>query len=152
MKLLLISILVAVGLAVNANAQNPTSFERSSLVIETESGRHKFDIELAVTPDQLSFGLMFRHRLGRDAGMLFDYGTPQKVAMWMRNTYIPLDMLFIDRTGKVVTIAERAVPRSLQEIPSRVPVRGVLELNGGTVSRLKVKIGDIVRHPIFTSK
>ena len=131
------------------SAQTPTVFERSTLTIQTERGSHKFDVELATTPDQLSVGLMYRRSLAVDAGMLFDYGRPQKVAMWMKNTLIPLDMVFIDASGTVAHISERAVPKSLRTISSKVPVRAVLELNGGTVARLKIKIGDRIRHAIF---
>ena len=130
-------------------AQTPTTFERSTLTIQTERGSHKFDVELASTPDQLSFGLMYRRSLAVDAGMLFDYSRPKKVAMWMKNTLIPLDMVFIDAVGKVVHISERTVPKSLRTISSHVPVRAVLELNGGTVARLKIKNGDRIRHDIF---
>ena len=130
-------------------AQTSTAFERSTLTIQTERGSHKFDVELATTPDQLSFGLMYRRSLAVDAGMLFDYSRPQIVAMWMKNTLIPLDMVFIDAVGKVAHISERTVPQSLRTISSRVPVRAVLELNGGTVTRLKIKKGDRIRHAIF---
>jgi len=130
-------------------AQTSTAFERSTLTIQTERGSHKFDVELATTPDQLSFGLMYRRSLAVDAGMLFDYSRPQIVAMWMKNTLIPLDMVFIDAVGKVVHISERTVPQSLRTISSQVPVRAVLELNGGTVARLKIKNGDRIRHDIF---
>lgn len=133
----------------SATAQKPVGFDRSTLSIETTMGRHDFKVELARTPDQLAFGLMFRAKLAPDAGMLFDYGKPQLVAMWMKNTLIPLDMLFIDGSGQIVTIAERTVPHSLKSISSKAPVRAVLEVNGGTVSRLKIKRGDIVLHPIF---
>jgi len=129
--------------------QMSTAFERSTLTIRTESGSHKFDVELAVTPEELSFGLMHRRSLAANAGMLFDYSRPQKVAMWMKNTLIPLDMVFIDATGTVAHISERAVPQSLRTISSRVLVRAVLELNGGTVARLKIKIGDRIQHTIF---
>jgi hypothetical protein len=81
--------------------------------------------------------------------MLFDFKTDRPVAMWMRNTRIPLDMLFIARDGRVANIAERAVPFSEQTIPSAGPVRAVLELAGGTASRLGIKPGDRVVHPMF---
>ena len=132
-----------------ANAQKSVSFERTEIFIETKSGQHRFAVEFAHTPEQLSFGLMFRRALPRDAGMLFNYARPQKVAMWMKNTLIPLDMLFIDTSGRIVHIRQRAVPGSLEAISSKVPVRGVLELNGGTVSRLGITLGDKVRHKIF---
>jgi uncharacterized membrane protein (UPF0127 family) len=81
--------------------------------------------------------------------MLFDYGTAQPVSFWMRNTLIPLDMIFILPSGRIAAVHERAVPLSEQAIPSPVPVRAVLEVNGGTSARLGVKPGDLVVHPIF---
>ena len=125
------------------------AFERSTLIIFTESGSHKFDVELAVTPEQLSLGLMYRRSLAANAGMLFNYSRSQKVTMWMKNTLIPLDMVFIDATGTVAHISERAVPQSVKMISSGVLVIAVLELNGGTVARLKIKIGDRIQHAIF---
>ncbi len=138
--------------AVAAAAQTPTevTFERSALVIVGEAERHAFDVELALTPDQRSRGLMFRRAMQPNAGMLFDFGKrEQRVSMWMKNTILPLDMLFIDAQGRIESIAERTVPQSLVAISSRGLVRGVLELNGGTVSRLGIKPGDRVEHPIF---
>jgi uncharacterized membrane protein (UPF0127 family) len=92
---------------------------------------------------------MYRRRMARDAGMLFLYKRSAPVQMWMKNTLIPLDMIFIAADGRIVTITERAVPRSLETISSGVPVIAVLELNGGTVSRLKIAVGDRIFHPAF---
>jgi uncharacterized membrane protein (UPF0127 family) len=92
---------------------------------------------------------MFRRSLDADAGMLFDYGTTQSVSFWMKNTLIPLDMVFIYANGRVAGVHQRAVPHSEQPIPSPAPVRAVLELNGGTAARLDIKPGDLVVHPIF---
>ena len=147
--ILMVLVVLSFGCSTLANAQKGVSFKRSEIVIETKSGQHRFAVELADTPEQLSFGLMFRRALPQDAGMLFNYARPQKVAMWMKNTLIPLDMLFIDTSGYIVHIRQRAVPGSLEAISSKVPVRGVLELNGGTVSRLGITRGDKVRHEIF---
>lgn len=138
--------------ATAAAAQSPTevTFERSALVIVGEAERHSFDVELALTPEQRSRGLMFRRAMAPNAGMLFDFGKrTQRVSMWMKNTILPLDMLFLDAGGRIESIAERTVPQSLVAISSRGLVRGVLELNGGTVSRLGIKPGDRVEHPIF---
>lgn len=92
---------------------------------------------------------MYRRRLGRDAGMLFIYRPPEQVAMWMKNTLIPLDMLFIAADGRIVKIVQRTVPRSLESIPAGQPVSAVLELNGGTSARLKLAVGDRILHPAF---
>ncbi|RMD64741.1 MAG: DUF192 domain-containing protein [Alphaproteobacteria bacterium] len=126
------------------------TFEREALIIETAQGvRHAFTVEVAVTPEQKAQGLMFRRTLAPDAGMLFLYRIEWPVAMWMKNTYIPLDMLFIGRDGRIRDIAERTVPGSLQAIAPDAPVLAVLELNGGTVERLGIKVGDRVIHPAF---
>ena len=115
----------------------------------TAKGRHRFKLEMALTEKQQQRGLMFRRSLAPDAGMLFDYGSPQIITMWMRNTLIPLDMIFIGADGRIINIAERAVPGSLTAIASAGAARAVLEVNGGTASRLGIKPGDRVRHAIF---
>jgi uncharacterized membrane protein (UPF0127 family) len=126
------------------------TFEQDQLAIETAEGiRHDFSVELAITPQQQQQGLMFRRDMASDAGMLFVYRPVRRVSMWMRNTVIPLDMLFIADDGKVVKIVERAVPLSLKTISSDRPVRAVLEMNGGTVKRLGIARGDRVVHGAF---
>jgi uncharacterized membrane protein (UPF0127 family) len=133
-----------------ASAQQPNvTFPTSELWIESGAQRHHFKIEFADTADRRTVGLMFRRTMAPDAGMLFDFKTDQPVAMWMRNTLIPLDMLFIRRDGTIANIAERTVPLSEATIPSSGEVRGVLELNGGTAQRLGLKPGDRVSHPMF---
>jgi uncharacterized membrane protein (UPF0127 family) len=92
---------------------------------------------------------MFRQSLAPDAGMLFDFGSPSRAMMWMKNTLIPLDMLFVDAQGRIVNIHERAVPGSLATIAAAAPVRAVIELNGGTAARLQIRPGDRVIFPIF---
>ncbi len=92
---------------------------------------------------------MFRQSLAADAGMLFDFKTPSMATMWMKNTLIPLDMLFVDEAGHIVNIAERTVPGSLATIAAAAPVRAVIELNGGTAARLGIRPGDRVVYPIF---
>ena len=134
-----------------ALAQTPNQrFTTSPLTIETAGGaRHGFTVEFADDDAKRALGLMFRERMAPDAGMLFDFKADQPVAMWMRNTRIPLDMLFVARDGRVVNIRERAVPMSEETISSDGPVRAVLELNGGTVSRLGIRPGDRLRHAMF---
>jgi hypothetical protein len=124
-------------------------FETSTLTIVSATGPHRFTVEVAETPAQMEQGLMFRRTMAPDAGMLFDYKTPTLATMWMRNTLIPLDMLFVDEQGRIVNIHERAVPQSLDVIAAAAPVRAVIELNGGTAARLGIVQGDRVQHPIF---
>jgi uncharacterized protein len=124
-------------------------FSKSSLSIQTEDKIHKFSIEVAQTDRQQRQGLMFRRQLAADAGMLFIYSAPQVLTMWMKNTYLPLDMLFIAPDGRIVQIVKRTVPGSLQVISSGESAIAVLEVNGGTTSRLKIKKGDWVKHAAF---
>jgi uncharacterized protein len=145
----LLFMLALAGFAVAGHAQQLQTFEKSSLVIETRAGPKHFDVELAVTPAQEEQGLMYREHLDPDAGMLFVFNDTAPRSFWMKNTLIPLDMLFIAADGRIVDIHERAVPLSEDLIPSQVPARAVLELNGGTVARLGIKIGDVVRYKSF---
>jgi uncharacterized membrane protein (UPF0127 family) len=120
------------------------------LVIVTRDGtRHDFEVEMAVSPDHQMIGLMFRTEVAPNEGMLFDWGAPRESSMWMRNTLVPLDMLFIAADGRVHRIAERTTPHSLAPIDSRGPVRATLELRGGVTERLNIRVGDRVQHRIF---
>ena len=119
------------------------------LAIETPSGVHAIEIEIARTPERRAVGLMYRTALAPDRGMLFDFGTTRPITMWMKNTLIPLDMFFVDRTGRIVGIAAETTPLSERRIRSGEPVRFVLEMIGGSASRLAVKPGDRLRHPVF---
>ena len=143
-RLVLIAAVAIVLVAMPAHAAPPTP-----LMIESGEGRHAFQVEVAATEKERQVGLMFRRKLASDAGMLFDYLKPQRVAMWMKNTYIPLDMLFIAADGRVVNIAKRTVPHSLASIAAAGRVRAVLEVNAGTTDRLGIKPGDLVRHRLF---
>jgi uncharacterized protein len=139
--LLVAAIMAFVALAARAQLQH---FAASTLTIDTGNGPQHFSIELALTPLQQEQGLMFRSSLPADAGMLFIMPDVQVAVFWMKNTLIPLDMLFISADGHIADIHERAVPLSEAEIVSKVPVKAVLELNGGTVNRLGIKDGDVV--------
>lgn len=150
MKKLFLPILLLGALAAGiAFAQSqPASFDTVSLAVVTDAGRHEFKVELALTPEQRSQGLMYRREMAADAGMLFDFDSrPGRASMWMKNTLIPLDMLFIKSGGEIESIAERTVPHSLEAVSSRGSVRYVLELNGGTVARLGIGPGDRVELP-----
>jgi hypothetical protein len=126
------------------------SFETDKLAIETPSGeRHEFTVELAVDDEQRARGLMYRQEMAADHGMLFLYDRIGLHSMWMANTYIPLDMLFIKPDGEVVHIAERTVPQSRRPISAGQRVKAVLELRGGTTDRLDIPVGSTVRYPAF---
>ncbi len=138
-----------VPVAVAQPAPPAVAFEKSSLVIDTAAGEQKFDIELALTPEQQQRGLMFRQKLGVHEGMLFDFVRTQPLSFWMANTLIPLDMLFINADGTIARIHANAEPLSTRNIDSGSPVRAVLEINGGAARMLGIKPGDTVRHAVF---
>jgi len=131
---------------VPARAQQEVIFERSSLKIETADAVHSFDIEVATNDEQRARGLMFRNEMAPDAGMLFVYRRDRVLTMWMANTYLPLDMLFIGSDGRIVRIAENTIPLSRTTISSRNRARAVLELNAGTARRLGINVGDVVKY------
>lgn len=137
MTLVVCFISAAVVAGLNAKA---TGFERSRLLVDGEV----FNVELAVTPEERSRGLMFRTEMAQDAGMLFDFGAARDISMWMKNTFISLDMLFVDANGTIVGIEKRTVPQSEAIIPSPKPVRFVLELNGGAADRMGFEVGEKV--------
>ncbi len=126
-------------------------FPTSVLEIRTHAGREWFSVWIADTPARSEQGLMFLKWLPTDRGMLFPQETPRVMSMWMKNTLIPLDMLFIDAQGRVVYIRERATPQSQDIISTPVAVKAVLELAGGECSRLGIRVGDHVRHQLFGS-
>ncbi|MEA2840457.1 MAG: uncharacterized protein QOF41_1787 [Methylobacteriaceae bacterium] len=119
------------------------------LEIVTASGTYPFSVEVMRTPEQLSQGLMYRRYMPDDRGMLFDFKAEQPVQFWMKNTYLPLDMIFISKAGKIVSIAENTEPLSEKLVPSGAPISGVLEVNAGTAARIQAKPGDTVRASIF---
>jgi uncharacterized protein len=126
------------------------TFEESALTIDADDDSFEFQVEMAVSPAQRSQGLMFRESLDEDRGMLFDFGRPQVASMWMRNTYVPLDMLFIDAAGRITQIAANTQPLSDTVVASREPVRAVLELRGGVSAKLGIEPGHRVIHPLFS--
>jgi uncharacterized membrane protein (UPF0127 family) len=146
-SLLLLSL---AAFAAPAAAQAPAvRFDKTPLTIESDGKKHRFTVEIADNDERRTLGLMHRRQMAADAGMLFDFKRDGQVSMWMRNTVLPLDMLFVDRDGIVRKIHQRAVPFSETVISSDVPVRAVLELNGGTAARLGLKPGDKLDHPMF---
>ena len=119
------------------------------LEIDTASGPHRFRIELMSTDAEREYGLMNRRSLPRDQGMLFDFHVQQPVTFWMKDTYIPLDMIFVSQEGRVVGIKHDAKPLDTTLIDSGAPTLGVLEVNAGVAEAIGVKVGDAVHHPIF---
>jgi hypothetical protein len=133
----------------NAGAQGGAVAGLEPLTIVGASGRHAFQVEVMRTPEQRARGLMHRQFMPADRGMLFDFKQTEPVAMWMQNTYISLDMLFIRADGTIARIAERTEPLSTRTIPSGEPVLSVLEINGGVAEKLGIKPGDKVEHSLF---
>lgn len=142
-------LLVSTALQTPAQAQPQPTLPLSDLVIQAAKGPQRFKVELADTDASRSRGMMFRTSMAPDAGMLFDFKQEQMASFWMRNTLLPLDMLFIRADGTILNIHQRAIPHDESGINSTGPVRAVLEVNGGTVSRLGIKAGDKVQHAIF---
>lgn len=116
-----------------------------SLSIQTAKAQHMFRVEVARTPEEQSKGLMYRTELAPDAGMIFPFEPPRPASFWMRNTYIPLDMLFIRADGTIAVIAANTTPLSLAPVESGEPVAAVLEIAGGRSAALGIREGDRVR-------
>ena len=127
----------------------PSYAADDTLEIVSKTGVHVFAVELAVTEEQRSRGLMFRRSLPEGQGMLFKFEPDQVITMWMHNTYIPLDMIFIRSDGRILRIAENTKPESDNIISSGAPARGVLEVIAGTARKLGLAPGDKVAHPWF---
>lgn len=140
---------VSVAQVPGVDAPQPT-LETSPLVILQGDISHEFIVELADDSEEIMVGMMFREEMAPRAGMLFDMGAPRPVSFWMKNTILPLDMLFMDEQGTVIAVAENAVPFSERRIDPGVVVKAVLEVNAGVVDELSLAPGAVVQHPIFT--
>lgn len=121
-------------------------FARDTLVIARRGGRDSFRVWLALTPAEQEQGLMWIRQLPRDHGMLFVLDAPRPMTMWMKNTYVTLDMLFFDATGRITRIEQEAAPLSERLIESGGEVAGVLELAGGEARRRGIAPGDRIEH------
>ena len=119
------------------------------LTVQTRSGEYKFTVEVADEPHERSTGLMFREEMASNHGMLFDFGRTEIVAMWMKNTPLSLDMIFISSDGTVRHVARNTVPYSTDIITSNVPVSHVLEINSGVGKLIGLGIGDRIEHRLF---
>ncbi|MDD9994080.1 MAG: DUF192 domain-containing protein [Rhodospirillales bacterium] len=139
----------ALGVLLFASAGRAESGPLEPLTIETDAKVHAIEVEVARTPEERGIGLMHRTELAPDRGMLFDFGATRPVAMWMKNTLIPLDMFFADQSGLIVTIAEYTTPLSEKRIRSGQPARFVLEMIGGSAQRLGIAPGDRLRHALI---
>jgi uncharacterized protein len=135
-----------------AMAQSATAPRIESVTLVTESTSTFVTAEIADTDETRARGLMFRHRLPDGHGMLFDFVKPRPVSMWMKDTYMPLDMFFVRADGTIAAIAENTVPKSLDTISVQEPVKAVLELAGGAARKYGIKVNDRVVHRLFDAK
>jgi uncharacterized protein len=150
LKLSAALVAVAMVLALAGTAASAASFQ--TLEIVTKSGVQVFSVEMATTEQEKETGLMYRKELADGKGMLFDFSPEQQVSMWMKNTYIPLDMIFIRADGRILRIAENTEPLSTKIISSGGLAKGVLEVIGGTAKKYGIQPGDRVAHPLFSGR
>ena len=144
--------LLALGLLLAGSPGRLRATEQQTLEIVTKGGVHVFAVEIAVTNEERARGLMYRKELAEGRGMLFDFAPDQEVSMWMKNTYISLDMIFIQGDGRILRIAENTKPLSEAIISSNGQVRGVLEVIAGTAKKFGIAPGDRVAHPLFSRR
>ena len=151
-RLLLVVLIHTMGGTLRVAVSGETGsvvFSATDLTIVSAAQSHRFRVEIANTRAKRERGLMARRNLDQDAGMLFIYEKPRRIRMWMKNTFIPLDMLFIDTMGIITGIRANTIPHSTKTIASSKNVIGVLELNGGTAARLGIKTGDRIESDLF---
>ncbi len=159
LRILVMTWILVSGTLINAYAETVStrleplsSFPKSTLTIVTPDGRqHLFNIWVADTDPHREQGLMMVKSLAPNTGMLFIFDRPERVQMWMKNTLIPLDMVFIDTEGRIDSIAANTTPMSLKIIDAKNPVLAVLEIAGGSAATSGIKAGAIVKHPAFAS-
>lgn len=151
-----LALVIGAGAYMSIHLANGADDYKSSLPVEklyiqTKDGKPEIEVEIASTPMDIKIGLMFRKSMDKNHGMLFQLGRddPHEANFWMKDTYIPLDMLFVAKDGRIVNIHRNAKPLTLTPIPSLEPVTGVIELNGGMADALGIAIGDKVKHPYF---
>jgi uncharacterized membrane protein (UPF0127 family) len=148
-----VSVFIALMFALALGASSRLSAaDLQTLEIASKNGVHIFSIELAKSNEERARGLMYRKELAEGKGMLFDFAPEQDVSMWMKNTYVSLDMIFIRGDGRILRIAEDTEPLSERIISSGGPVRAVLEVVAGTARKLGLAPGDRVAHPLFARR
>ena len=126
-------------------AQSPAGLDQVPLTIASNGRTHRFTVEVARTSEEQAMGLMYRTALAPDRGMIFPFDPPRPASFWMRNTLIPLDMIFVRADGSIANIAANTVPYSEEPVPSDGPVAAVLEIAGGRAAELGIKPGDKVK-------
>ncbi len=146
---LLAGLLVACGPAANGGSGHGEDPDWLEVTVVSSTGEHTFHVDIADDAAEQRRGLMYRREMAADAGMLFLYDEEEPLSYWMRNTYIPLDIIYIDQTGRIVSIARDTTPLSERSIPSAGPAIAVLEVNAGISDEFGFVDGDQVRHPFF---
>jgi uncharacterized protein len=144
--------LAAVGALCLVTGSGAQAASVQPLEIVTKSGVQVFSVEVATTEQEKETGLMYRKELPDGRGMLFDFSPEQEVSMWMKNTYISLDMIFVRADGRILRIAENTEPQSTKIIPSGGLAKGVLEVIAGTAKKYGIEPGDRVAHPLFNGR
>ncbi|HVT25364.1 MAG TPA: DUF192 domain-containing protein [Rhizomicrobium sp.] len=148
----LVSVLLLAGTASAASNQPQLNLPVESITIDSAQGPQRFKVQLATKWSEQETGLMYRKQMPPNEGMLFDFHQPQMMSFWMKNTLIPLDILFIRADGTVSSIAAGAKPLSLKSIKSTEPVQAVLEINGGRAAALQIREGARVHSAIFKGR
>jgi hypothetical protein len=151
MKILLY-ILFLLHILFNTLNANEIKSYNTLLKLKTKTSEYIFNVEIAQTAAGRSKGLMYRKKLKQNEGMLFIYPKNQIIKMWMKNTLIPLDMLFINENGKIIEIIKMTIPKDLTPVGPEVNLKGVLEINGGLTSYLNINKGDFIIHPSLNGK
>ncbi len=123
--------------------------EPKPLTIVTEEGSHEFMVDEAKTMAQQARGMMFRDSMGADTGMIFEFDEPKIATIWMKNTSIPLDILFVRSNGKILKIEHSHKPYTLRSASSEAVIAGVVELKGGESKARGIRPGDTIKHPFF---
>jgi uncharacterized protein len=143
---------IALALIIGLPGAVASAASFQTLEIATKSGVQVFSVEMATTDQEKATGLMYRKELADGKGMLFDFNPEQEISMWMKNTYVSLDMIFIRADGRILRIAENTEPMSTKIISSRGPARAVLEVVAGTAQKYGIRPGDRIGHPLFGTK
>ena len=152
-KLILIALLSFIPQSLSAQTAKGDKVDFGApvpLTIVSKDGSHEFSVERAVSLDQQSRGMMFRETMGSDTGMIFEFEAPKVATIWMKNTAIPLDILFVRSNGKILKIEHMAQPYKLRSASSEAVVAAVLELQGGRAKELGIMPGDVIEHDFFT--
>ena len=148
LRVLLCAALLVVAACLAPHAAVAAEFEPLNII--GKAGSHHFQVEVARTDKERATGLMYRKEVPEGRGMLFDFGREQEVSMWMENTYVSLDMIFIRKDGRILSIAENTTPLSRAVVSSKGPAFAVLEVVAGTAKKLGLAPGDQIAHPLFS--